>query len=83
MRGLLAAISSAILGGALTFLAIPLVVLELGSLWAKYRSPADPSFGDSLGWGLVIAAPLLLAIDLGVSLGVALVIYTRISDRRQ
>jgi hypothetical protein len=81
VRGLLATILAAIIGGALVFLTIPLVVLELASMWAKYRSAADPSFGDGLGWGLVIASPILLAIDLGVSVGVAVVIYSRVRDR--
>jgi hypothetical protein len=77
----LAAILAAIGGGALIFLAIPVAVLELASLWARYKSATDPSFGDGLGWGLLIASPILLAIDLGVSVGTAVVIYANMRDR--
>jgi uncharacterized membrane protein YkvI len=73
---------AAIAGGTVVFLAIPLVVLELVSRWAKHSSAADPSFGDSLGWGLVIASPVLLAIDIGVSVGAAVVIYANVKNRQ-
>jgi hypothetical protein len=81
VRGLLAAVLTAILGGTLVFVAIPLALLELASVWAKYQSAKDASFGDSIGWGLVIVSPILLAVDLGLSLGIAVVIYAKAKAR--
>jgi hypothetical protein len=66
---------------ALVFCAIPAIALELASAWAKFRYPTDPSAGDSIGWGLVIAAPILLAADLGVSIGAGVIIFHRLRDR--
>jgi hypothetical protein len=73
---------TAIAAAALVFVAIPAIVLELASAWAKIRYPTDPSAGDSIGWGLVIAAPILLAIDLGVSIGAGMIIFHMLRDRR-
>jgi hypothetical protein len=70
---------TAFAAAALTFVTIPAIILELASAWAKVQ--ADPSSGDAIGWGLVIGAPILLAIDLGVSLGVGVIVFHRLRDR--
>jgi hypothetical protein len=73
---------TAIAAAALVFVAIPAIILELASAWATIRYPPDPSAGDAMGWGFVIAAPIFLAIDLGVSVGIGVVIFHRLRDRR-
>jgi hypothetical protein len=71
---------TAFAAAALTFVAIPVFILELASPWAKVQT--DPSSGDAIGWGLVIGAPVLLAIDLGLSIGVGVIVFHRLRDRR-
>jgi hypothetical protein len=81
VRGQLAAVLTAIFGGTLVFVAMPLALLELASVWAKCQSAKDPSFGDSIGWGLIIVSPILLAVDLGLSVGIAVFIYAKVKTR--
>ncbi len=73
---------TAIAAAALVFVSIPAIILELASAWAKIRYARFPSSEDAFGWGVLISAPLVLAIDLGVSIGVGLIIFNGLRDCR-
>ena len=65
-----------------SFFAIAVAVIELGVVWAKLRYPGDLSGGDSVGWGLVFLAPILVPLDLAVSLAVGAVVFSKVLPRR-
>jgi hypothetical protein len=66
---------TAIAAAALVFVSIPAIILTLASAWAKIRYARYPSSEDVMGWGVLISAPLLLALDLGVSIGVGVIVF--------
>ena len=53
---------------AITFVAIPIAAIELAGWWFTRQHPADPSAGDSAMWAVLFSAPLLIAVDVVVSL---------------
>jgi hypothetical protein len=73
---------TAIAAAALVFVSIPTIILTLASAWAKIRYARYPSSEDIFGWGVLISAPLLLALDLGVSIGVGVIIFHTLRDCR-
>ena len=74
--------ATAIAAAALVFVSIPLIILTLASAWAKIRYARYPSSDDAFGWGVLISAPLVLALDLGVSIGVGVIIFHTFRDSR-
>ena len=66
---------TAIAAAALVFVSIPAIILELASAWAKIRYAKYPNSEDAIGWGILISAPLVLSIDLGVSIGIGVIIF--------
>jgi hypothetical protein len=74
--------STAIAAAALVFVSIPAIILELASAWTKIRYARYPISDDALGWGILISAPLVLAMDLGVSVGVGMIIFRTLRDFR-
>ena len=64
------------------FVAIPAIILTLASAFAKIRYARYPSSEDAFGWGVLISAPLVLALDLGVSIGVGAIIFSSLRDWR-
>jgi hypothetical protein len=73
---------TAIAAAALVFVSIPAIILKLASAWAKIRYARYPSSEDAIGWGVLISAPLVLAMDLGVSIGVGVIIFHSLRDCR-
>jgi hypothetical protein len=73
---------AAIAAAALVFVSIPAIILELASAWAKIRYARYPSSEDAIGWGVLISAPLVLALDLGVSVGIGVIIFHSLRDYR-
>jgi hypothetical protein len=73
---------TAIAAAALVFISIPAIILTLASAWAKIRYARYPISDDVLGWGVLISAPLVLALDLGVSIGVGAIIFQSLRDWR-
>jgi hypothetical protein len=73
---------AAIAAAALIFVSIPAIILTLGSAWAKIRYARYPNSEDAFGWGVLISAPLVLALDLGVSIGVGVIIFHSFRDWR-
>lgn len=73
---------TAIAAAALVSVSIPAIILTLASVWAKIRYAKYPSCEDALGWGVLISAPLVLALDLGVSIGVGVIIFQSLRDFR-
>jgi hypothetical protein len=73
---------AAIAAAALVFVSIPAIILELASAWAKIRYARYPSSEDAFGWGVLISAPLVLALDLGVSVGIGVIIFHSLRDYR-
>src|ERR1700733_14767125 len=73
---------TAIAAAALVFVSIPAIILTLATAWAKIRYARYPSSDDSFGWGVLISAPLVLALDLGVSIGVGVIIFHTFRDCR-
>jgi len=69
--GLLTALAAA----AASSILIPLLFLKLVGLWVQTRNPGDPSAGDSAGWMIVFAGPLLLGIDFVASVYVGFLAY--------
>jgi hypothetical protein len=74
--------ATAIAAAALVFVSIPAIILALASAWAKIRYARYPSSEDAFGWGVLISAPLELALDLGVSIGVGVIIFDTLRDCR-
>lgn len=74
--------ATAIAAAALVFVSIPAIILALASAWAKIRYARYPSSEDAFGWGVLISAPLELALDLGVSVGVGVIIFHTLRDCR-
>ena len=74
--------ATAIAAAALVFVSIPAIILALASAWAKIRYARYPSSEDVFGWGVLISAPLELALDLGVSIGVGVIIFDTLRDCR-
>jgi hypothetical protein len=72
--------ATAIAAAALVFVSIPAIILTLASAWAKIRYARYPSSEDAFGWGVLISAPLLLALDLGVSTLVGVILFHRLRD---
>jgi hypothetical protein len=73
---------TAVAAGALVFVSIPAIILTLASAWAKIRYARYPSSEDVIGWGILISAPLVVAMDLGVSIGVGVIIFRGLRDFR-
>ena len=73
---------TAIAAAALVFVSIPAIILKLASAWAKIRYARYPISEDAIGWGVLISAPLVLALDLGVSIGVGAIIFHSLRDCR-
>jgi len=73
---------TAIVAAALVFVSIPEIILILASAWAKIRYARYPSSEDAIGWGVLISAPLVLALDLGVSIGIGVIIFQSLRDCR-
>jgi len=73
---------TAIAAAALVFVSIPAIIFELASAWAKIRYARYPTSDDVIGWGVLISAPLVLALDLGVSIGVGVIIFHSLRDCR-
>jgi hypothetical protein len=71
---------TAIAAAALVFVSIPAIILTLASAWAKIRYARYPNSEDVFGWGVLISAPLVLALDLGVSIGVGVIIFHTLRD---
>jgi hypothetical protein len=75
-------VGTAIAAAALVFVSIPAIILELASAWAKIRYARYPTSEDVFGWGVLISAPLVLALDLGVSIGIGMIIFHSFRDCR-
>jgi hypothetical protein len=73
---------TAIAAAALVFVSIPAIILTLASAWSKIRYARYPNSEDAIGWGVLISAPLVLALDLGVSIGVGVIIFQSFRDWR-
>ena len=72
----------AIAAAALVFVSIPAIILKLASAWAKIRYARYPISEDAFGWGVLMSAPLLFAMDLGVSIGIGVIIFHSLRDFR-
>ena len=75
-------VGTAVAAAALVFVAIPAIILTLASAFAKIRYARYPSSEDAFGWGVLISAPLVLALDLGVSIGVGVIIFHTLRECR-
>ena len=75
-------VGTAVAAAALVFVAIPAIILTFSSAFAKIRYARYPSSEDAFGWGVLISAPLVLALDLGVSIGVGAIIFSSLRDWR-
>jgi len=73
---------TAIAAAALVFVSIPAIILALATDWAKIRYARYPSSDDTFGWGVLISAPLVFALDLGVSVGVGVIIFHALRECR-
>jgi hypothetical protein len=71
---------TAIAAAALVFVSIPAIILTLASAWAKIRYARYPVSDDVIGWGVLISAPLVLALDLGVSIGIGMIVFHTLRD---
>lgn len=71
---------TAIAAAALVFVSIPAIILKLASAFAKIRYARYPNCEDAIGWGVLISAPLVLALDLGVSIGIGMIIFHSLKD---
>jgi hypothetical protein len=69
------AAATAIAAAALVFASLPAIILALASAWAKFQYARHLISEDAFGWGVLISAPLELALDLGVSIGVGVIIF--------
>jgi hypothetical protein len=72
----------AIAAAALVFVSIPALILALVSAWAEVRYERYPISEDAFGWDVLISAPLELSLDLGVSIGVGVIIFHTLRDCR-
>jgi hypothetical protein len=68
-------VGTAIAAAALVFVFIATTIFELASAWAKIRYARYPVSEDAIGWGVLISAPLVLALDLGISVGVGVIVF--------
>jgi hypothetical protein len=73
---------AAIAAAAFVFVSIPAIIFALASAWAQIRYARYPSSEDIMGWGVLISAPLVLALDLGVSIGVGVISFLSLRDWR-
>jgi hypothetical protein len=73
---------AAIAAAALVFVSIPAIVLKLASAFAEIRYARYPDCRDAMGWGVLISAPLVLALDLGVSIGLGVILFHGLRDCR-
>jgi hypothetical protein len=73
---------TAIAAAAFVFVSIPAIILTLATAWSKIRYAKYPVSDDAFGWGVLISAPLVLALDLGVSIGVGVLIFHALRDCR-
>jgi hypothetical protein len=74
--------ATAIAAAALVFVSIPAIILALVSAWANIRYARYPISNDAFGWGVLISAPLELALDLGVSIGVGVIVFHTLRECR-
>jgi hypothetical protein len=74
-RTTIVAAATAIAAAALVFASIPAIILALASAWAKFQYTRHLVSEDAFGWGVLISAPLELAVDLGVSIGIGVIIF--------
>ena len=81
-RTTIVAAATAIAAAALVFVSIPAIILTLASAWAKIRYARYPSSEDAFGWGVLISAPLELALDLGVSIGIGVIVFHILREYR-
>ena len=81
-RTTIVAAATAIAAAALVFASIPAIILALASAWAKFQYTRHLVSEDAFGWGVLISAPLVLALDLGVSIGVGVIIFHSLRDWR-
>jgi hypothetical protein len=72
----------AIAAAALVFVSIPALILALVSAWAEVRYERYPISEDVFGWDVLISAPLELALDLGVSIGVGVIVFHTLRECR-
>ena len=72
----------AIAAGAVVFVSIPTLILELASAWEKIRYARFPNSDEAFGWGELLSAPLLFALDLGVSIGIGTIVFCNMKDWR-
>jgi hypothetical protein len=73
---------AAIAAAAIVAVLIAAIIFVLAAAWGNCRYKTDPTFGACFGWGMIIAAPLMLAADLGLSIGLGVVIFQRLKDRQ-
>ena len=73
---------TAIAAAALVFASIPAIILAMASAWAKFQYTRHLVSEDAFGWGVLISAPLVLALDLGVSIGVGVIIFHTLRECR-
>ena len=76
------AAATAIAAAALVFVSIPAIILVLVSAWAKFQYTRHLVSEDAFGWGVLISAPLELAVDLGVSIGVGVIVFHTLRECR-
>ena len=74
-RTTIVAAATAIAAAALVFASIPAIILALASAWAQFQYARHLISEDAFGWGVLISAPLVLALDLGVSIGVGVIVF--------
>ena len=74
--------ATSVAAAALVFVSIPAIILALVSAWAEIRYARYLISEDAFGWGVLISAPLLFALDLGVSIGVGVIIFHTLRECR-
>ena len=74
--------ATAVAAAAFVFASIPAIILAMASAWAKFQYTRHLVSEDAFGWGVLISAPLLFALDLGVSIGVGVIIFHTLRECR-
>ena len=74
--------ATAIAAAVFVFVSIPALILALVSAWAEIRYARYLISEDAFGWGVLISAPLELALDLGVSIGIGVIIFHTLRECR-
>jgi hypothetical protein len=81
-RTTIVAAATAVAAAALVFVSIPAIILALASAWENIRYERFLISEDVFGWGVLISAPLELALDLGVSIGIGVIIFHTLRECR-